>query len=218
MIKEKHRCKKCNGRKVTETRKPLELYIPPGSQNGDRIILEGETDQIPGQTPGDIIFRLVEVPHKTFRRVGSDLFADFKVSLSEALTGFDRTLLIHLDGHGVKLSFPKSEGRVLKPGHILKIFGEGMPIKGGDGKGDLYLTARIIFPEDGWLSNPASRQQLRKLLPVPSPPDAVTEAREVEYDDQAHLHETEAGAESTSSRPDSDSSNSERINPACAPQ
>ena len=201
-----------------ESRKPLELFIPPGSANGDRIILKGEADQVPGQDPGDIIFKLVEVPHEKFRRAGSNLYADFEVSLSEALTGFDRILVTHLDGHGIRLSFPKFEGRILRPGTILKVIGEGMPVKGKDTKGDLYLTSKIIFPEDGWLSNPNAKQQLRSLLPVPNRSEATVKERTVKYDDHVSTHDFDADAESLSDRSDSDDSNAEHISSTCAPQ
>ena len=211
VIKEKDRCKKCNGRKTMESRKPLELYIPPGSMKDDKIVLEGEADQIPGQDPGDIIFKLVEIPHKTFNRIGSDLYALFEVSLSEALTGFDRVVLIHLDGHGIKLTFPKYEGDVLRPSQALKVPGEGMPIKGKDTKGDLYLTSNILFPENGWLKTPAMRQQLKMLLFNNVPPKLANTEREVEYE----LYDD---TESASDRVDGEDSDARHTNPTCVPQ
>lgn len=211
VIKEKDRCKKCKGRKTMESRKPLELYIPPGSMKDDKVVLKGEADQTPGQDPGDIIFKLVEIPHKTFHRVGSDLYALFEVSLSEALTGFDRTVLIHLDGHGIKLTFPRFDGDVLRPSQALKVSGEGMPIKGKDTKGDLYLTSNIIFPENGWLKTPDARQQLKTLLPDNVVPKTANTEREVEYE----LYDDTANA---SDKLDSEDSDSEHTNPTCVPQ
>ena len=211
VIKEKDRCKKCNGRKTMESRKPLELYIPPGSMKGDKIVLKGEADQIPGQDPGDIIFKLVELPHKTFHRVGSDLHAPFEVSLNEALTGFGRTVLVHLDGHGIKLNFPKFEGDVLRPNQALKVTGEGMPIKGKYTKGDLHLTPNILFPENGWLKTPDLRQQLKTLLPNNVHSKSANTEKEVEYEVYDHT-------ESTSDRLDGDDSDAEHTNPACVPQ
>jgi DnaJ family protein A protein 2 len=159
------KCKKCKGARTTSQRKILELYIPPGSRQGDKIVLAGEADQVPDQEPGDIIFELVETPHEVFHRAGSDLQAELKVSLQEALTGFNRVVLKHLDGRGISLHVKQPAGRILRPGEVLKISGEGMPIKRSDAKGDLYLIVDVIFPEDGWLRDEATIQKIRDVLP-----------------------------------------------------
>ncbi|KAH1289352.1 hypothetical protein KXX11_001256, partial [Aspergillus fumigatus] len=86
----KDKCKKCKGNKTVEEKKMLEIYIPRGAKEGDKIVLEGEADQAPGQEPGDIVFHIVEEEHPVFRRAGADLTANIDVTLAEALTGFSR--------------------------------------------------------------------------------------------------------------------------------
>lgn len=167
---EKDKCKKCKGQRTVKQKKILELYIPPGSREGETIILAGEADQDPDdQEPGDIIFQLVEQPHATFNRAGADLHAEIDISLSEALTGFNRVLLTHLDGRGLQLNIQQPKGKVLRPDQILKVTGEGMPIKRSDARGDLYLTVSITFPKDGWLDSQAAVDKVRSVLPKPKP-------------------------------------------------
>jgi DnaJ homolog subfamily A member 2 len=185
--KEKDRCKKCKGKRTTEEKKALEIYIPPGSMQGERIVLEGEADQFPDQVPGDIVFTLVEEPHDVFTRIGPDLSAEVSVNLVEALTGFSRVILTHLDGRGLHLDRPR--GNILRPSDILKIPGEGMPVKRGETKGDLYLIVKVEFPEDGWLKDDKEYESLQKLLPPPPPPIEAEEIDEVEYEDDADLDE-----------------------------
>lgn len=185
--KEKDRCKKCRGKRTVQERKPLEIYIPRGSREGERITLEGEADQFPDQTPGDIIFTLVEEPHDIFTRVGHDLSADLTVTLSEALCGFSRVVLKHLDGRGIHMEF--SQGKILRPNEVLKVAGEGMPMKKGDAKGDLYLIAKVDFPENGWLGDEKSYAALQKLLPPPEPQIVTDETDEVEYEEDVDLEE-----------------------------
>ena len=61
---EKDKCKKCKGMRTIKQKKILELYIPRGSRQGERIVLAGEADQDPDdEEPGDIIFELVEETH-----------------------------------------------------------------------------------------------------------------------------------------------------------
>ncbi|KAL9095367.1 MAG: hypothetical protein Q9165_002238 [Trypethelium subeluteriae] len=191
--KEKEKCKKCKGKRVLETRKVLELYIPRGSREGDKIVLQGEADQHPGQEPGDIIFELSEFPHEKFGRVGADLTADLNVTLAEALTGFNRVVLTHLDGRGIQINVP--QGQLLRPYQVLKVAGEGMPMKRSDQKGDLYLEVKIKFPEDGWLKDDPSMQRLRELLPKPGPPKIAETIDEVEFDPDATLIDVGASSD-----------------------
>ncbi|KAK4189546.1 hypothetical protein QBC35DRAFT_380124 [Podospora australis] len=183
--KEKDRCKKCKGKRTVKEKKALELYIPRGSMQGDRIVLEGEADQKPDQTPGDLIFIIVEEPHQIFTRIGHDLSADLTVTLAEALSGFSRTVIKHLDGRGIHIDHPR--GKILRPGQVLKVHGEGMPHKRGEDRGDLYLTVKIEFPEDGWLKTDEEHDALAKLLPPPAAPILADEVDDVEYDDDADI-------------------------------
>ncbi|KAL3955950.1 hypothetical protein ACCO45_008796 [Purpureocillium lilacinum] len=161
--KEKDRCKKCKGKRTVQEKKVLEIYIPRGSMQGERIVLEGEADQYPDQIPGDIVFTLVEEEHDTFSRLGNDLSAELNITLAESLTGFSRVVLKHLDGRGILIERPR--GSILRPGECLKIEGEGMPMKRGEVKGDLYLL----------------------MLPPPPAPIEAEEVDEVEYEDGADI-------------------------------
>ncbi|RAL68464.1 hypothetical protein DID88_007192 [Monilinia fructigena] len=187
IYKEKDKCKKCKGKRTTKEQKSLELYIPRGARNGERIILEGEADQVPDQTPGDIVFTLEEKDHETFQRAGDDLSADLKITLAEALTGFSRVILKHLDGRGISINHPP--GKVLEPGQILKVDGEGMPLKRSDSKGDLYLIVKIEFPKNGWTEDAAAFSTLQGILPKPEPPITAEEVDEVEYDSEADIED-----------------------------
>jgi len=187
IFKEKDRCKKCKGKRTTSEKKVLEIYIPRGAREGERIVLEGEADQVPDQTPGDIVFTLVEEDHEVFQRAGDDLSAELNITLAEALTGFSRVVLKHLDGRGIHLNHP--QGKVLKPGQILKVAGEGMPQKKSDLRGDLYLVVKVEFPDNGWTEDPAAFSELQKILPGPSPALEATEVDEVEYDSDADIED-----------------------------
>lgn len=167
---DKDKCKKCKGVRTISQKKILELYIPRGSREGDTIVLSGEADQNPDDAePGDIIFQLTEIQHETFNRAGNDLQADLEISLSEALTGFNRVVLTHLDGRGISLNVQQPHGKILRPDEVLKVVGEGMPQKKSDARGDLFLTLKIAFPEDGWLKDDATIQKLRDVLPKAEP-------------------------------------------------
>jgi DnaJ family protein A protein 2 len=129
----------------------------------------------------------VEDDHEIFQRAGDDLSAELNVTLAEALTGFSRVVLKHLDGRGIHLTHPP--GKVLRPGQILKVAGEGMPLKKSDLKGDLYLVVKIEFPDDGWTEDATALEELKKILPKPEPAIEATEVDEVEFDSDADIED-----------------------------
>lgn len=152
-------------------------------------MLEGEADQVPDQEPGNIVFSVVEVEHSVFRRAGADLSADLEVTLAEALCGFSRVVIKHLDGRGLHINYRQPKGRILRPDQVIKIAGEGMPHKKSDVRGDLYLIARIKFPEDGWLQDDDTVSRLQALLPQPAAPISAETVDEVDYDETARLED-----------------------------
>ncbi|KAL9126998.1 MAG: hypothetical protein Q9175_007820 [Cornicularia normoerica] len=192
---QKDRCKKCKGERVTKARKVLEIYIPRGSKEGDKIILEGEADQVPDQVPGDIIFGLVQTEHETFRRAGADLLAEIEITLAEALCGFSRVVVKHLDGRGLHIQHPQSNARVLEPGQVIKVVGEGMPHKKSDLKGNLYLVVKVKFPEYGWLEDKRVLAKLKELLPTPGTQIQADVVDDVTCDESASLDDFGASTE-----------------------
>jgi DnaJ family protein A protein 1 len=91
-INPKDMCKTCQGRKIVQERKILEVHIDKGMDDGQKITFFGEGDQIPGLEPGDIIIILEEREHALFRRREMDLFMKMEITLNEALCGFKRTI------------------------------------------------------------------------------------------------------------------------------
>ncbi|KAK8173539.1 hypothetical protein IWX90DRAFT_412957 [Phyllosticta citrichinensis] len=195
VYKDKEKCKKCKGKRVVEKRKILELYVPRGTREGEKIVLAGEADQSPDQEPGDIIFEIVEKDHPVFRRAGADLQAELRITLAEALTGFNRVVLTHLDGRGISLNVKQPRGKVLRPGQVLKVPGEGMPIKRTDDRGDLFLTVNIEFPEDGWIRDETVVQGIRNVLPGPKPEIQANDVEEVDVEFDADIEDFGANSD-----------------------
>jgi DnaJ family protein A protein 2 len=185
VFKDKDKCRRCHGERVVQRRKVLELYVPRGAGKGERIVLHGEADQKPGTTAGDLVFVVVQEPHKVFSRMGRDLCAEIEVQLFEALTGLDRVVLRHLDGRGISVKIGVDDGKVLRPGQVFRVPGEGMPLKKTEAKGDLYLVIKVIFPADGWLTDPAAVAKLKEILPGPGAPVEAEDVDEVEVEESS---------------------------------
>lgn len=179
-IAEKDKCKTCSGRKVVKETKILEVPIEKGSRHEQKIKFSGEGDQQPGMEPGDVVIVLVQQPHDDFTRRGDNLIYNMKLTLLEALCGFDKVIK-HLDGRNVVISRPM--GQVMEPNGVYIITDEGMP-KARDpySKGDLYVTCDIEFPDR--IEHP---EKLEKLLPkrevynIPEDDDNVEEVDMIEF-------------------------------------
>ena len=184
-------------------------------REGDKIILEGEADQIPEQEPGDIIFSLVQTEHKTFRRAGADLSAEVEITLAESLCGFSRVVVKHLDGRGLHIQHPQPSSGVLEPGQVIKVVGEGMPQKKSELKGNLYLVIKVKFPEYAWLQKDQVLAKLKELLPAPGTPIQADVVDDVTYEENANLDEFRASAEGEEGWVDDDEEDGE---PQCSQQ
>lgn len=184
-VKEKDRCKKCKGEKTITETKRHEIFIEKGMSSGQRIVLHGAGDEKPDVPAGDVVFVLRAPRHESFERCDDDLLTHVKITLSEALFGFSRILLTHLDGRGIQVSSPY--GKIIKPGDAIVLRGEGMPIYKQPGeKGDLYVVFSIEMPDEQWLKT-TNQKALESLFPPkrsnPEPlPENVVEAEFEESD------------------------------------
>lgn len=188
-IREADRCKGCKGKKVTKERKVLEVHIEKGMRHGQRITFSGEADQAPGTIPGDIIFVVQEKEHPIFQRKGGNLIMEKKISLVEALCGFEM-IVEHLDGR--HLHVKTRPGEIIKPNQFKAVHGEGMPTHGNPFvKGQLVILFKVQFPESSSLTD-KQLAALKSALPPPSPVQAVADAEECflsEFDAEAAQHD-----------------------------
>lgn len=178
-LKEKDRCKKCKGEKTVKEKTRQEIFVDKGMSDRQRIILAGAGDQQPGIPAGDVIFVLKATPHESFERSGNDLLTNITITLSEALLGFSRIILTHLDGRGVKMTSPP--GKIIKPSDSIVLRGEGMPVyRRPDERGDLYVIFNVEMPDESWLKS-VDVKAVEAVLPpkrvdVDPQPEIVDEA------------------------------------------
>ncbi|KAF3854751.1 hypothetical protein F7725_022806 [Dissostichus mawsoni] len=98
-----------------------------------------------------------------FRRDANDLHIVQRIGLVEALCGFQMTVA-HLDGRQLLVKYPP--GKVIEPGSVRMVKGEGMPqYRNPFEKGDLYVKFDVQFPENNWIS-PEKLNELECLLPA----------------------------------------------------
>lgn len=157
-----HKCTDCHGQKVQTRSHRLNVSIPRGAKSGDVLNFHGEADQHPGAATGDVRVHIDVRPHPLFKRLkNDDLLVDQTISLGNALSGYeftiqtlDKRLLVIRDVHG------KAGSKIIQPGSIKMIPGEGLPGKGGK-RGNLYVRFKVDFPS-GPLINPDTISSLNK--------------------------------------------------------
>jgi len=163
-INAKDRCKHCNGRKTQKTNKILEVHVDKGMQEGQRITFSGEGDQEPELETGDVIIELREKEHPVFTRKGNDLVMKMEISVSEALTGFNRVIST-LDKREILIT--SKPGEVIEHGMVKSVSDEGMPqYRNPFSKGRLIIQFVVTFPSSGWCKDEAKLKQLENLLPA----------------------------------------------------
>jgi DnaJ family protein A protein 2 len=99
----------CVRRNVKEV---LEVHIPRGANDGHKLTFYEMGDEIPDGSAGDVHIVLDVQDHDEFKRKGCDLFLNRKISLVEALCGFQMEIT-HLDGR--KLLVNTDPGDVTVP-------------------------------------------------------------------------------------------------------
>jgi len=137
-------CRGCQGKKLVDKEKELDIQIEPGMTDGQRLVFPGECSDSPEfETPGDVILTLqcVGMPD-TYEWKGSDLHVKITITYAESVLGFTRTLEDHPNGLKPAVSW---RGGPLLHGAQLKLEGLGMPTSHGT-KGWLFLQIVITPP------------------------------------------------------------------------
>ncbi|KAJ3287057.1 DnaJ- protein scj1 [Rhizoclosmatium sp. JEL0117] len=138
----KSKCTSCHGHKVKRGSHQITVTVERGMPDQHHIVFDGEGDEHPDITPGDIHFVINTQPHPVFTREGNNLRMVKEISLKDALLGvkFD---VNHLDGKKVTIT----RDGVTQPGFVQVVKGQGMPTHMYPSeRGDLYVQYSVSLP------------------------------------------------------------------------
>jgi molecular chaperone DnaJ len=166
-------CRECSGAgRVLEERR-LEVTIPPGIHDGQRIRLSGEGHAgALGARAGDVYVQVHVRPDPRFVREGNDIFSTVDLTMTEAALGSAITIPT-LDG-GTEIDFDPGT----QPGEIVVLRGRGMPVLQGFGRGDHRLLVNVIVPRH------LSDEQRRLLVEFDEHADEKTYRRDEGFFDK----------------------------------
>jgi molecular chaperone DnaJ len=134
-------CQACqgNGRVVEE--RSLEVEIPPGIHDGQRIRITGEGHAgVLGGRAGDAYVLVRVKPDPRFVREGDDIFSTVDLTIVQAALGA-RVKIPTLDGEAPLEFKPGTQ-----PGEVRVLKGRGMPVLQGYGRGDHRVLVNVAVP------------------------------------------------------------------------
>jgi molecular chaperone DnaJ len=136
-------CPDCKGTRRRTEERTLEIDVPPGIHDGQRIRLSGEghAGELGGRA-GDAYVLVHVRPDPRFVRDGNDVISTVDLTMSEAALGAQSTVPT-LDGE-VQLEFKPGT----QPGEIRVLRGKGMPVLQGFGRGDHRLLVNVAVPRN----------------------------------------------------------------------
>ena len=135
-------CRDCRGDGRVTLPATVEVQVPAGIDDGQRLRLTGRGPAAPrGGEPGDLYVSIAVRPHGLFERDGDDLLHVLRLPMTQA------TLGAHL-----KIDTLDGEEDLLIPsgtqtGRIFRLRGRGVPTLRGRGRGDLIVRVEVVVPE-----------------------------------------------------------------------
>ena len=136
-----HPCETCSGAGRTLEERSLDLQVPPGIHDGQRIRLSGEghAGALGGQS-GDVYVLVRVRPHERLVREGDDVYSTVDLTMTEAALG-TRAKIATLEGEE-ELDFEAGT----QPGSVRVLRGKGMPVLQGFGRGDHRVLVNVVVP------------------------------------------------------------------------
>ncbi len=135
-------CRNCDGRGANRRERTLQITIPAGIEDGQRIRLTGEGEPgARGGPKGDLYIFVSIREHDLFERDGQTLFARTPVTMATAALGGEIELPT-IDGSRMKVSIPEGA----QTGKRMRLKNKGMPSLRGGANGDMVVELFVETP------------------------------------------------------------------------
>ena len=138
----RRKCSKCNGRGRIMKEKILNVTIPSGVDNGNRLRLSGKGEAGSNGGPnGDLYLEFSIQSHEFYQRDDDDIYLKVPITVSEAALGCKKTIPT-LYGN-IKMTIPAGTNT----GDKQRIKDKGVNNSTTKHKGDMYVVFDVKFPE-----------------------------------------------------------------------
>jgi molecular chaperone DnaJ len=132
-------CPECAGSGTQKKHQKIMVTIPPGVENGKRVVIPRQGDAGAGGPTGDLYVFIRVKPHEFFEREGEDLYCAIPISVTQASLGAEIQVAT-LEGKSIKVKVPPG----IQNGKLLRIRDEGVPVSGR--RGNLYIKMMVQIP------------------------------------------------------------------------
>jgi len=134
-------CDACRGGGYVRASKKLDVSIPAGIDDGQRVVLSGQgSDGRDGGTAGDLYIYVNVRPHPVFEREGYDIYCEVPISFTEAALGAEIDIPT-LEG-SEKYTIPAGT----QTGTTFTLKQKGVPMVNSKNRGSLHITVRVEVP------------------------------------------------------------------------
>jgi molecular chaperone DnaJ len=148
-------CEPCGGTGQETRAEGVQVRIPAGVANGDRVRVQGKGNAgMRGGQPGDLFITVHVAPHSLFRRDGDDLHMVVPLAVHEAALGAR-----------VDIPTPQGNARLRVPpgtqsGQRFRLRERGVASARDGRRGDLVIEVRVVLPR---LLDERSKELLREF-------------------------------------------------------
>jgi len=152
-------CSRCRGTGTVEENSTVEVKIPKGVRDGQKLRLSGLGESGTGGGPsGDLLIEVHVESHPGFERKGRDIYSKVRVDMVDAALGTE--VDVHTLQGAVSVKVPPGT----QPGQKLRIPDYGLETSDGR-KGDHYVEVRVSVPRK---LTDEQRALLRQLKRAPA--------------------------------------------------
>jgi molecular chaperone DnaJ len=137
-----HPCRQCHGSGIEQHTDRISVKIPAGADNGTKVRVAGKGHVGKnGGRPGDLYIITRVQQHPFFERRGDNLYCEVPVSMTEAVLG--ARITVPTPFGDAEMTLPAGT----QSGQKFRLRGKGIPHMKGAGRGDQYVTVKVMTPQ-----------------------------------------------------------------------
>lgn len=151
-------CSNCRGKGTVREEKTINIKVPAGVEDSNRLRVAGEGDAgDKGAPSGNLYVEINIQKHLDFQRDGANLYYEKQISFVQASLG-DSVDIPTISGE-VELKIPPGT----QSGTVFRLRNQGMLIMQREMKGNLYVTVTVVVPQK---LNKEQQKLLRKFAEI----------------------------------------------------
>jgi molecular chaperone DnaJ len=137
-------CRICHGAGTVQRERTLQVSIPAGVEDGQRIRLAGEGEAGgQGAQAGDLYVHISVRPHGLFQRDGANILVRVPVRMTQAALGGDVEVPV-VDGTKAKVKIPPGT----QTGDQFRLRGKGFSALRTAARGDMFIQVAVETPQN----------------------------------------------------------------------